>query len=131
MEMNLIAAWTGVLAGLLVAVPVGLNFNKEDWLGGYSSWTRRLLRLGHIAFFGVAFLNFANVATAKWLAIPEASLQTTSILFVVARISMPLVCLAAAFKQNLRHLFVLPVLSLVDLTSAAHCLPKPHGTVMR
>lgn len=116
MEMNLIAAWAGVLTGLLVAVPVGLNFNKEDWLGGYNSWTRRLLRLGHIAFFGVAFLNFAYVATAKWLNIPEEALQSTSILFVVAQITMPLVCLAAAFKQKLRHLFVLPVLSLVGAT---------------
>lgn len=116
MEMNLIAAWMGVLVGLLVAVPVGLNFNKEDWLGGYNSWTRRLLRLGHIAFFGVAFLNFAYVATAKWLNIPESTLTTTSLLFVVAQVTMPLVCIGAAFKRQLRHLFVLPVISLVGAT---------------
>lgn len=118
MEMNLIAAWAGVFAGLIVAVPVGLKFNEDEWLGGYNSWTRRLLRLGHIACFGLAFLNFAYVATAKWLDIPPESLALPSILFVIAQATMPLTCFAAALQKPLRHLFVVPVVTLLTATGS-------------
>ena len=111
--MNLIAAWTGILLGLLAGVVMGLFFHKEDWLGGYNSWPRRLFRLGHIAFFGIAFLNFAFVITIQSASVPSAVFAWPGALLVVAQFTMPLVCLLAGIKKPMRHLFFVPVISAV------------------
>src|SRR5947207_1452633 len=110
MELNIYAAWFGILFGLLSGVAMGLFFHKEQWLGGYNSWPRRLLRLGHISFFGIALLNFAFVASAVYLRLPADRLHLPSLLFVGAQITMPAVCFAAAFHKSCRHLFFIPVL---------------------
>ncbi len=60
-DINLTAAWLGILAGLLTGTAIGLFFHDETWMGGYGSWRRRMIRLGHISFFGTAFLNLAFV----------------------------------------------------------------------
>ena len=51
-------AWTGMLLGVVSGAVIGLCFAREDWMGGYSGWRRRLTRLGHISFFGLGFVNF-------------------------------------------------------------------------
>jgi hypothetical protein len=116
MQVNICAAWLGILFGLLSGVALGLFFHRENWLGGYNSWPRRLLRLGHISFFGIALLNFAFVATANYLRIPAATLTVPSLLFVLAQITMPLVCFASAFERRFRHLFFIPVLNVIGAT---------------
>ena len=40
-----------MLAGVLSGMAMGLFFHQDGWLGGYGSFRRRLLRLGHIAFY--------------------------------------------------------------------------------
>ena len=59
MMVNLHAAWIGFFAGCLAGAIPGLFFHGSDWLGGYASWPRRMIRLGHVAFFGIGFLNLA------------------------------------------------------------------------
>jgi hypothetical protein len=61
-RLNLQVAWIAILLGLLSGTAIGLKFAGEDWLGGYASWRRRLLRLGHVALIGTGLLNFAFVA---------------------------------------------------------------------
>src|SRR4051812_205671 len=51
-DLNIAAAWIGILCGVLGGAVVGLFFHRDEWLGGYGSWRRRLARLGHISFFG-------------------------------------------------------------------------------
>jgi hypothetical protein len=41
-------AWLGVVAGMVSGAVMGLFFHSDQWLGGYGSWPRRILRLGHI-----------------------------------------------------------------------------------
>ncbi len=60
-HLNLWVAWGGILLGLLSGIAQGLHFHKSDWLGGYGSWSRRMMRLGHVSFFGIALLNLAFV----------------------------------------------------------------------
>jgi hypothetical protein len=112
-KINLLAAWVGILLGLLSGIPMGLLFHKETWLGGYNSWPRRLLRLGHVSFFGIAFLNLAFFITVVLGRLDEHSLYWASILLVAAQVTMPLVCIGSAFKKQLRHLFFLPVTTAV------------------
>ena len=55
--MNETFGWLWVALGLLSGTILGLRFQREDWLGGYASHRRRLVRLGHISLFGLGFLN--------------------------------------------------------------------------
>ena len=57
MISNLVVGWAGMLGGVLTGAAIGLFFEREEWMGGYASFPRRLARLGHIAFFGLGFLN--------------------------------------------------------------------------
>ena len=116
-EQNLIAAWGGVLLGMLSGAVVGLWFHSDDFLGGYRAWPRRLVRLGHISFFGLAIVNFAFFFTTQWLVVNgpvEASvLLFSSWALVAGAIAMPTVCFLAAWQKRMRHLFFIPVSLLV------------------
>ena len=111
-ELNVWAAWIGIAAGLVSGSIQGLYFARDDWLGGYASWQRRMLRLGHISFFGIAFLNlaYANAVHLLGYAHPAA---LPSMLLVAGAVLMPAICYLAAWRKALRHLFFLPVLSLL------------------
>ena len=109
-RLNLLAGWAGFLAGVAAGAVPGLFFGKEGWLGGYGSWRRRLVRLAHVAFFGLGILNvlFALSCTALGLAETPA-LRWSSALLLAGAISLPATCYLAAWRQPLRHLFPLPV----------------------
>lgn len=111
-ELNVWAAWIGIALGLVSGSVQGLFFASEGWLGGYGSWPRRMLRLGHISFFGVAFLNLAY-ANAIVLLGYRQSAPLTSALLIAGAVLMPTICYLAAWRKALRHLFFLPVLSLL------------------
>ena len=107
-DLNILAAWLGILAGVVVGIVQGLFFHREDWLGGYGSWRRRLMRLGHVSFFGIALLNLAfawTVHNPGWR--PESSVPAAAL--VSAQALMPLVCYLAAWRPSVRRLFFLPV----------------------
>ena len=58
-RFNLLAGWTIMVAGAVSGASIGLFFHKENWMGGYTSLRRRMIRLGTVGFaFGVvaAFL---------------------------------------------------------------------------
>jgi hypothetical protein len=109
---NIYSAWIGILLGCLIGAVEGLFFHKEDWLGGYISWQRRILRLGHISFFGLGLINLAFVFTARALEI-EKEVYTPSILFIIGIFGMPILCYLSAIKSAFRHLFFIPTLSII------------------
>jgi hypothetical protein len=113
LRWNLYFAWFWILAGLLTGGVQGLWFHRDDWLGGYGSWERRLTRLGHVAFLGTALLNIAFALSAAAGRLEPGSVAVPSILLLAGAIAMPLVCYLAAWKKSLRHLFIVPVASLV------------------
>lgn len=113
--VNLTTAWIGILAGFIFGAVLGVFFYKEDWLGGYDSWKRRMLRLGHISFFGIAIVNMFFFYTCQYLNLGQAHI--TSVLFVIASVTMPLVCILSAVNQRYRHLFFIPVFSLITGTT--------------
>jgi hypothetical protein len=111
---NLYAAWIGILLGLGSGSVMGLFFHRDNWLGGYGSWRRRMLRLGHISFFGIGFINLCYVLTLKSLNITEPILAGT--LLLVSAIGMPAVCFLSAICEGFRKLFFIPVLSVIVAT---------------
>ena len=111
-QLNLTAAWIGILVGMIWGAVVGLCFHRQEWLGGYGSWRRRLLRLGHVSFFGLAFINLAFVVTVSQLE-PSRFLDWSSRLFVAGAITMPVVCFLSAFQPVFRFFFFVPVASVL------------------
>ncbi len=112
MMINIIVGWIAIFVGIVTGIITGLYFHKEHFLDGYCSWTRRLMRLGHVSFFGLGFINLFFALTARNLGI-ESGLEVSSILMVIGVITMPLICYLAAFLKVLRHLFFIPVLSML------------------
>lgn len=108
--INIWAAWIGFAFGCISGVIPGLFFHKYGWLGGYTSWPRRLIRLAHIAFFGIGFLNLGLGLTCRVLGIDPGA---ASVLMLVGAATMPAVCYLSAFKPIFRHLFFIPAGSVL------------------
>ncbi len=73
-----------------------------------------MLRLGHISFFGLAFLNLAFSGTVFCLQLKQDDLFWSSRLLIIGLASMPVVCYLSAIEERYRHLFFIPVGSLVS-----------------
>jgi hypothetical protein len=110
-DLNLTFGWVWIVCGFASGAVLGLFFYDNDWLGGYGSWRRRMVRLGHIAFIGTGLLNVAFALTLRHSEVPAPPIAVW--LFVVGAVTMPLVCLLAAWRDGWRHLFPIPVASLI------------------
>lgn len=106
--LNLCIGWIAILVGLIAGAGIGVLFHREDWLGGYASWPRRMVRLGHISFLGTGLLNLAFAGTLR-LASGDLQLPVASALLAASTVAMPAVCFLSAWHKPLRHLFFIPV----------------------
>jgi hypothetical protein len=111
-KLNLLVGWIGVLGGVISGAAIGLFFHQEAWMGGHSSFRRRLVRLGHISFFGLGFLNLLFAFSAKAMALEPAALRVASTSLILGAVTMPLCCFLTAWRKPFRHLFPIPVLSV-------------------
>ena len=111
MIINIHTAWIAFFLGCIAGAVPGLFFHNKDWVGGYASWPRRLIRLAHISFFGIGLLNLSFALTARTLGL-ETGLEIASVLLVVGAVAMPLVCYLSAWKMAFRHLFFIPAMSV-------------------
>src|SRR6266567_899614 len=112
-QINLLAAWLGLLLGFASGLVLGLFFRREDWLGGYASFRRRLYRLGHISFFGLGIVNLCFYFTANALPISGLGMMIASWAFVIGAVTMPICCLVMAHFPKAHLIFGAPVLSLL------------------
>lgn len=105
----IVFGWMCIIGGIVSGACLGLFFHRAQFLGGYNSFQRRLLRLGHVAFMG---MGFANIFCG--LTVNQLGLQTENQTFLalkVAACTMPLICFLTAWKQWFRHVFFIPVLT--------------------
>jgi hypothetical protein len=111
-QLNLVLGWLWIALGFASGAILGLWFHKEQWLGGYGSWMRRLYRLGHISFFGLGLLNLMFFLTVR---VSDAGhlFEIASVAFAAGAITMPLCCLIAAHKPRCKPIFAVPVMSLM------------------
>jgi hypothetical protein len=101
--------WIGMLLGVLSGALIGLFFHREDWMGGYSSFRRRLTRLGHISFFGLGFINFFFAISHELAGVAPALALPAAVAFTIGAASMPTCCFLSAWRKPFRHLFFIPV----------------------
>jgi hypothetical protein len=114
--INLHFAWAWMLTGMIAGAAIGLFFHQHDWMGGFDAWRRRMIRLAHISFLGTGLLNL-GFALSRPVMTPgadhDAMLDVVSVLFIIGAVAMPTVCLLAAWRKPLRHLFFIPASSLI------------------
>ena len=108
--MNWIFGWAWVMVAFLSGAVIGVKFHREEFMGGYASLRRRLVRLGHICFVALGVLNvlFAISPLAK-----TSVTSAASIAWIAGAVLMPTVCFLSAWQDRFRGLFFLPVLSLL------------------
>jgi hypothetical protein len=110
--LNWYFGWLSVLMAFATGAVIGLFFHREDFLGGYTSFRRRIIRLGHIAQAALGMMNVIY-ALSPWPGPDRWEASVASAAFVVGGISMPLVCFLSGWRESWRHLFFIPVVSLV------------------
>lgn len=98
-----------MIFGLLSGAVIGLFFHQESFAGGYASFRRRMMRLGHVSFFGLGIINviFSLTLTTTSVVLSYPTVASTSL--IAAAVLMPAVCFLTAWKKSFRHIFALPV----------------------
>ena len=101
-----------MLAAFVTGAVIGLSFHRDDFLGGYDSFRRRLVRLGHIALAALGMMNVV-FALSPW-PVPGTWMATAaSLCFVAGGVTMPAACFVTAWRKGFRHVFAVPVTALV------------------
>jgi hypothetical protein len=113
-NLALATGWIEMLGGVASGVVMGLHFHKENWLGGYTSFRRRLARLGHISFFGIGFINLLFAFTLRAMPVPTPFGEFAALGLALAAVTMPLTCFLAAWRPDFRQLFPVPVVGLLS-----------------
>jgi hypothetical protein len=109
--INWYGGWCLILAAFLTGALIGLFFHQHDFLGGYGSFRRRILRLGHIALAALGMINILyGLSPHSVTASEHAWIASTGLL--VGGVSMPAVCFLSAWRESFRHLFFIPVVAL-------------------
>jgi len=110
--LNWQCGWWLVLAAFITGAVIGLSFHRDDFLGGYGSFRRRLVRLGHIALAALGIMNVV-FSLSPW-PVPGTWMATAaSLCFVAGGVAMPAACFLTAWRKEFRHVFAVPVTALV------------------
>lgn len=112
-RFNLLVGWTSMVAGAISGAAIGLFFHNESWMGGYGSFRRRMVRLGHIAFFGLGIVNVLFALSLAAIPVPPSYGRFASSGFAVAVVTMPTCCFLTAWREGFRHFFPIPVLAVL------------------
>jgi hypothetical protein len=110
--LNWQAGWLLILASFATGAAIGLFFHRDDFLGGYQSFPRRLLRLGHIALAALGAINIL-FSLSPWPVATTWLSNAASLCFIVGGVAMPFICFLTAWRRPFRHLFAVPVVALV------------------
>src|SRR5262249_46559052 len=82
-EWNRRVGWISACVGIATGLIMGLwsfdgPFPVPEWLGAYDQTARRLARLGHIAFLGLAIFNLLLAETLPRLALSAGVRRTAA-----------------------------------------------------
>lgn len=108
--LNWFGGWSLIGLSFVTGAIIGLGFHREDFLGGYTSFRRRIIRLGHIALAALGLMNvvygIATFPLGRWG-------ELASIALLAGAIAMPTVCFLTGWRSGFRQLFFIPVMLLL------------------
>jgi hypothetical protein len=109
---NYFAGWGMVLGAFVTGAAIGLFFHRPEFWGGYASFRRRLVRLGHIAMAALGMMNVLY-SLCPWPAEGRWNASWAGALWIVGGLTMPAACFLTGWRECFRHLFAVPVAALV------------------
>lgn len=122
-RLNRVAGWISIAIGAGLGLLLGLwSFDGPvavpGWIGGYAETPRRLIRLGHIAFFGLGMLNVLLSRELPWLQVSAKTKLLTGTCMLTGNLLLPPLLLLSALIPACKYLLPFPALGLF----AAFCL---------
>ena len=123
---NRCVGWTSTVVGAATGLIMGLwsfdgPVSVPGWLGEYGDTSRRLARLGHIAWFGLGILNVLLARELPGLGLRRNAKRVASLAMNFGNVGLPLALFAAALYRPLKYLMPWPAISvLVALLVAAY-----------
>ncbi|MHC4940637.1 MAG: hypothetical protein ACYTHK_16980 [Planctomycetota bacterium] len=129
--LNRKVAWTGMAIGAGLGMLLGLwsfdgPFPVPGFLGEYDETARRLMRLGHIAFFGLGFINL--LLAHELGALPERTRRLAGAAMNVGNLGLPLTLVVASIVAPVKYLMAIPASAvLLALVLVAHGVRHDHA----
>ena len=111
-QINIIFGWGWMIFGFILGMIVGLKFDKSDWLGGYISWERRMIRLSHVAFIMLSAINILYGHELPNTHLTETWQIIGSVLAIVGAVGIPVIVMIAAFYKKILFWLSIPVVSI-------------------
>ncbi len=117
LRANRLVGWWSFVLGISTGLIMGLwSFGGPvpvpEWLGEYNDLSRRMARLGHIAFFGLGILNLLLARELPRLALTRTMRRTAAAAMNFGNLFLPLTLFAAAAFHPLKYLMPLPATSV-------------------
>ena len=111
--MNRLVGWGSIAVGIATGLIMGLwSFDgpvqTPAWLGDYADTSRRLARLGHIAFIGLGILNLLLAHELPQSALGERGRRVASRHMNFGNIFLPITLFAAAFWRPAKYAMGIP-----------------------
>jgi hypothetical protein len=105
--------WWSLVAGIATGLVMGLwSFDgplpTPAWIGEYADTSRRLIRLGHIAFVGLGILDILIADELTRSSLDARRRLLTSRLMVAGNIGLPIALIAAAWWWPIKYLMGVP-----------------------
>jgi hypothetical protein len=83
-----------------------------EWLGAYGDVSRRLARLGHIAFLGLGIIDVLLARELPRLALSAAMRRTASVAMILGNALLPPALFAAAACRPCKYLLPVPAIAV-------------------
>ncbi len=117
-------AWCSFVLGISTGLILGLwsfdgPFPTPEWLGEYDSVSRRMTRLGHIAYFGLGFLTLLISWELPKLTLESREKMIAAKAMIFGNMALPLTLFAASIYHPLKYLMPIPALFVLLAMSIA------------
>lgn len=114
---NRLVGWTSLAVGAATGLILGLwsfvgPVPVPAVLGEYGDLSRRLARLGHIAFFGLGVINLLLAREHPHLRLSQRAQAIASSSMNFGNVFLPLTLFAAAFFHPLKYAMPIPALAV-------------------
>lgn len=110
--VNWFIGWGMILLAFVTGALIGLRFYREDFWGGYASFRRRIVRLGHIALAALGMINVLYALSPRPIA-GHWTCRPAGGCFIAGGLAMPVVCFLSGWRAGWRQLFFIPVTLLM------------------
>jgi hypothetical protein len=117
LRANRVVGWCSFVLGITTGLVMGMwSFGGPvpvpEFLGEYNDLSRRLARLGHIAFFGLGILNVLLARELPRLTLTPTIRRVASVAMNFGNLFLPLTLLAAAAFHPLKYFMPIPATSV-------------------